>query len=431
AKKLTLIPLMFMIYFEVSGGPYSEEPTVLAAGPLFAILGFFFFIILYCIPSALITAELSTAYPGNGGFIVWADHAFGPFFGSLMGSWRYLSGIITMAAYPAQCIGYLINSFPIFSSGWPRYFAIFVFVMISGILNYIGIAIVSYVVVGLAIIAVSPIITLWFASIPKLRPHRWISLGQKGVKKDWNLYINTLLWNLNNWDAISTMAGEVEKPKKIIPLALFVTVILVGLTYVVTIVAATGGVVLDQSEWQAGFLAGAGGIIAGDWLKIWIQIGAIFSSLGLFGAQLSSCCYQLVGMSDLALLPRVFSVRSKWFNTPWLSILVSISIGLGLAYINYTSVVSSANFVTSLGMLLEFASFLWLRWKKPEKPRPYKLPLRLPALVVMLLFPVGILCFLLVTSSKVVYMISGVMTAAGIGFFLMMKLFRLRGWLGF
>ncbi|KAL3647382.1 hypothetical protein CASFOL_008350 [Castilleja foliolosa] len=67
ANKLTLIPLIFLIYFEVAGRPFGEEPAVQAAGPLFAILGFLIFPFIWSVPEALITAELSTAFPGNGG----------------------------------------------------------------------------------------------------------------------------------------------------------------------------------------------------------------------------------------------------------------------------------------------------------------------------------------------------------------------------
>ena len=64
AKKLTLVPLVFLIYFEVAGGPFGEEPAVQAAGPLLAILGFLIFPFIWSVPEALITAELSTAFPG-------------------------------------------------------------------------------------------------------------------------------------------------------------------------------------------------------------------------------------------------------------------------------------------------------------------------------------------------------------------------------
>ena len=37
------------------------------AGPLFSVLGFLVFPFFWSIPEALITAELATAFPGNGG----------------------------------------------------------------------------------------------------------------------------------------------------------------------------------------------------------------------------------------------------------------------------------------------------------------------------------------------------------------------------
>ncbi|KDP42128.1 hypothetical protein JCGZ_01916 [Jatropha curcas] len=116
-NKLSLIPLIFLIFFEVSGGPYGIESTVGAAGPFWAILGFLVFPFIWSIPEALITAELATAFPGNGGYVIWADRAFGPFWGSLMGSWKFFTGVLNLASYPVLCIDYVKLVFPIFSSG--------------------------------------------------------------------------------------------------------------------------------------------------------------------------------------------------------------------------------------------------------------------------------------------------------------------------
>ncbi|KAL0390374.1 UNVERIFIED_CONTAM: putative polyamine transporter [Sesamum calycinum] len=362
-KKLTLIPLIFLIYFEVAGGPYGEEPAVQAAGPLFAILGFLIFPFIWSIPEALITAELSTALPGNGGFVLWADKAFGPFFGSLMGTWKFLSGVINIAAFPALCIDYLKRIFPIFSSGLPRQLALLISTVLLSLLNITGLTIVGYVAVALGVISLAPFIVMSLIAIPQIHPHRWISLGQKGVKKDWTLFFNTLFWNLNFWDNVSTMAGEVDNPRKTFPVALFSAVILTCLGYIIPLVAVTGAVVVDQSKWEAGYMADAARTISGTWLKVWIEIGAVLSAVGLFEAQLSSSGYQLLGMADLGLLPKFFSLRSKRFNTPWVGILVSTLIAIGVSYMSYTDIVASANFLYSLGMLLEFSSFLWLRWK--------------------------------------------------------------------
>ncbi|BAT81877.1 hypothetical protein LR48_Vigan07g197200 [Vigna angularis] len=430
-KKLTLIPLIFLIYFEVAGGPYGEEPAVQAAGPLLALLGFLIFPFIWSVPEALITAELTTAYPGNGGFVLWAERAFGPFWGSLMGTWKFLSGVINIASFPVLCIEYVQKLFPVLRSGWPRQVAVIASTLALSFLNYTGLTIVGNVAVLLAVVSLSPFVLMSLIAIPKIKPHRWVSLGQKGVKKDWNLFFNTLFWNLNFWDNVSTLAGEVDKPNKTFPLALFVAVIFTCVSYLIPLFAVTGAVSVDQNQWETGFHAQAAEIIAGKWLKIWIEVGAVLSAIGLFEAQLSSSAYQVLGMAEIGILPKFFGVRSKWFNTPWLGILLSTLISIGVSYMDFTDIISSANFLYSLGMLLEFASFLWLRWKSPSIERPYRVPLKLPLLAVMCFIPSGFLVFIMVIATKTVYLVSGVMTVAGIGFFLLIKLCKTKKWVEF
>jgi hypothetical protein len=67
-KKLGLAALVVLIYYEVSGGPFGIEDIVRAGGPLYAILGFSLFLI-WVIPEALVTAELSTALPEASGAV--------------------------------------------------------------------------------------------------------------------------------------------------------------------------------------------------------------------------------------------------------------------------------------------------------------------------------------------------------------------------
>lgn len=424
SKKLTLIPLIFLIYFEVAGGPYGEEPAVKAAGPLYALLGFMIFPFIWSIPEALITAELSTAFPGDGGFVIWADRAFGSFFGSLMGSWKFLSGVINIAAFPVLCIDYLKKVIHPLESGWPRSLAIMVSTCILSFLNFTGLTIVGYAAVLLGLVSLSPFIIMSLAAIPKIKPHRWFSSGQKGLKKDWNLFFNTLFWNLNFWDNVSTLAGEVDRPQKTFPVALLVAVIFTCVAYLIPLFAVIGAVNVDQSQWDSGFHATAAEIIAGKWLKIWLEVGAVLSAIGLFEAQLSSSAYQILGMADLGFLPKFFGIRSKKFNTPWVGILVSTLITLGVSYMDFESIVASANFLYSLGMLLEFAAFIWLRMKKPQLKRPYRVPMKLPGLVIMCLIPSGFLVVIMVVATKIVYLVSGLMTLGAIGWYFFMKFLK-------
>ncbi|OWM73401.1 hypothetical protein CDL15_Pgr026500 [Punica granatum] len=431
AKKLSLLPLVFLIYFEVAGGPYGEEPTVGAAGPLLAILGFLVFPFIWSIPEALVTAELATAFPGNGGYVIWAHRAFGPFWGSLMGSWKFLSGVINLASYPVLCMDYLKLVIPIFSSGAPRYIAIFVFTLVLSFLNYTGLTIVGYTAVSLGVASLLPFAVLSVIAIPKIDPARWISFGKKGVAKDWTLFFNTLFWNLNFWDNASTLAGEVEEPQRTFPKALFSAGLLTCLGYLIPLMAATGAIPLDQKDWVDGYFAEVAEIIAGKWLKIWIEIGAVLSVGGLYEAQLSSCAYQLLGMANLAILPRSFGARSVWFSTPWVGILISTLIALAVSYMNFTDIISSVNFLYSLGMLLEFASFLWLRRKLPTIKRPFKVPIGMMGLVIMCLVPSGFLIYVMTVAPIAACVLSALLTLLGIMWYFFMKLCRSRMWFQF
>ena len=402
-----------------------------AAGPLLTILGFLIFPFIWCITEALVTAELSTAFPGNGGFVIWADQAFGPFWGSLMGTLKFFSVVANIAAFPVMCMDYLDKLFPVFSSGLPRKLALLGFTLLCSFLNFTGLVIVGYTAVVVGVISLFPFLLMSLIAVPKIHPLRWVSLGKKGMKRDWNLYFNTLFWNLNFWDSVSTLAGEVEKPQKTFPQALFCAVILTCFSYLVPILTTIGAVSVDESEWVSGFFANAAAMVAGKWLQIVVEISVVLSSIGLFEAQLSSCVYQLVGMADLGFLPQFFAVRSKWFDTPWVGILLATVITVAASFMDFTDIVASANFLYSLGMLLEFAAFLWLRRKLPTLRRPYRVPMRLPGLIILCLVPSGFLILIMAIATKIVFLFCGMVTVFGIGLYFMMKFCQKNRWFKF
>ncbi|CAA6662867.1 unnamed protein product [Spirodela intermedia] len=423
-NQLSLIPLIFMIFFEVSGGPYGEEPAVQAAGPLLAIIGFLVFPFIWSIPEALVTAELATAYPGNGGYVVWVTEAFGPFPGSMMGNWKYLSGVINNAAYPVLCSDYLSRISPRFGTGggW-RDGAIIGFTLALSFLNYTGLTVVGWAAVALAAVALAPFTVMGAVALPKIRPGRWLRTpeGRMG-RSDWSLYFNTLFWNLNFWDNVSTMAGEVEQPQRTFPRALLGAGLMTCIGYLVPLFAATGALNVPQEDWSDGYLADAADLGGG---------GAVLSAVGLYEAQLSTCAFQLLGMADLGLLPRLLAVRSTWFGTPWLAILGSTAITLAVSFMSFDNIIASANFLYGLGMLLEFAAFLWLRRRRPLLKRPFRIPMKFPGLIVMCLVPSGFLLFVMVIGTWPIYAISAGLTVLGVVVYYGMGIIRAKGWMEF
>ncbi|TVU46839.1 hypothetical protein EJB05_06410, partial [Eragrostis curvula] len=408
----------------------NKWPAGRTAGPLFALLGFLVFPFAWGVLESLVTAELAAALPGNGGFVLWADRAFGQLAGSLLGTWKYLSCVVNIAAYPALVADYLGRAIPaVADPGRTRTGTVVGMKVLLSLLNYTGVGIVGWGAVALGAVSLAPFVLMTAISVPKLRPRRWAA--QVKGRKDWRLFFNILFWNLNYWDSASTMAGEVDRPERTFPRALAMAVVLIAASYLLPVMAATGATDAPPEEWANGYLADAAGIIGGGWLKYWIQAGAVLSSIGMFEAQLSSAAYQLLGMAELGLLPAVFARRATRFRTPWVAITASIAVTLAVSFLSFDNVVATANFLYGLGTLLEFAAFLWLRAQRPDLKRPYRVPLPLPALVAICTVPSVFLAYICVVAGWMVFVLAGALTALAVGLHYTMRLCKSNKWLKF
>lgn len=409
--KLTVLPLIALIFYEVSGGPFGIEDSVKAGGgPLLSLLGFLIFPLIWSIPEALVTAELATSFPENGGYVIWISSAFGPFWGFQEGFWKWFSGVMDNALYPVLFLDYLKHSFPIFNQLVARIPALLGITVSLTYLNYRGLHIVGFSAVTLAAFSLCPFVVMGILSIPRIRPKQWLVVDFK--KLDWRGYFNTMFWNLNYWDKASTLAGEVENPSKTFPRALFGAVVLVVLSYLIPLLAGTGATNSAPSEWSDGYFAEVGMLIGGSWLKWWIQVAAAMSNMGLFEAEMSGDSFQLLGMSEIGMLPAIFASRSK-YGTPTISILCSASGVIFLSWMSFQEILEFLNFLYAIGMLLEFAAFIRLRIKKPDLHRPYKVPLQTFGVIMLCLPPVLMLVLVMCLASVKTFLVSGAVIIVG------------------
>ncbi|KAF3970211.1 hypothetical protein ACB098_07G088500 [Castanea mollissima] len=378
--KLTVLPLIALIFYEVSGGPFGVEDSVKAGGgPLLSLLGFLIFPLIWSIPEALVTAELSTSFPENGGYVIWISSAFGPFWGFQEGFWKWFSGVMDNALYPVLFLDYLKHSFPIFNQLAARIPALLGITISLTYLNYRGLHIVGFSAVTLAAFSLCPFVVMGILSIPRIRPKQWLVVDFKNL--DWRGYFNSMFWNLNYWDKASTLAG-------------------------------TGATNSAPSEWSDGYFAEVGMLIGGYWLKWWIQVAAAMSNMGLFEAEMSGDAFQLLGMSEMGMLPAIFASRSK-YGTPTISILCSATGVIFLSWMSFQEILEFLNFLYAIGMLLEFAAFIKLRMKKPDLHRPYKVPLGTFGVMMLCLPPALMLVLVMCLASLKTFLVSGAVIIIG------------------
>lgn len=78
-RTLTTLPLVFVLFFTVSGGAYSTETLVTETGPGIALLILVLVPLVWSLPEVLIVGELASMLPEEGGYYAWVRRAFGPF----------------------------------------------------------------------------------------------------------------------------------------------------------------------------------------------------------------------------------------------------------------------------------------------------------------------------------------------------------------
>ncbi|OMO92700.1 Amino acid/polyamine transporter I [Corchorus olitorius] len=410
-QKVSIVPLVFLIFYEVSGGPFGVEDSVQAAGPLLALLGFLLVPFIWSVPEALITAELGTMFPENGGYVVWVSSALGPYWGFQQGWMKWLSGVIDNALYPVLFLDYLKSAFPALEGGMPRTIAVLALTLVLTYMSYRGLNIVGWVAILLGVFSLLPFIFMGFLAIPKLEPSRWFVMDLGFI--DWGLYLNTLFWNLNYWDSISTLAGEVENPSKTLPKALFYAVILVVFAYFFPLLIGTGAIPLDRQLWTDGYFSDIAKVLGGVWLLTWIQAAAALSNMGMFLAEMSSDSFQLEGMATRGMLPEFFAKRSR-YGTPLVGILFSATGVILLSWMSFQEIVAAENFLYCFGMIMEFIAFVKLRIDHPAESRPYKIPLGTVGSIIMCIPPSLLILVVLAFASFKVMVISMVAVIIGL-----------------
>ena len=141
--KLTLWPLVAATFFMVSGGTYGTEEIVHGAGYGRGILILLFLPVLWCLPTAFMIGELSSALPAEGGYYAWVRRGLGNFWG-FQEAWLSLAAsIFDMAIYPTLFVFYLKQMSPWFGTGSHAVMAGLFVVVTCAILNIAGIRVVG------------------------------------------------------------------------------------------------------------------------------------------------------------------------------------------------------------------------------------------------------------------------------------------------
>ena len=386
--KLTLLPLVAATYFMVAGGPYGLEDIVQMSGFKGAILIILLVPLVWSMPTALMVSELASALPQEGGFYVWVRRGMGAFWG-YQEVWLTLAGsVFEMALYPTLFVDYLGRFAPSLTSGHRGIWLGLGMIAVCIAWNLIGARAVGDGSTWMTVLLLGPFVVLTVmgifskrgASVSPIEPGHADLLGA----------ILVAMWNYMGWDNTSTIAGEVDRPQKTFPRAMFLAVALVMLTYIIPV----AGVVhagISPDAWSTGGWVDVGKQLGGEALALAIAAGGVIGAIGTFNALMMSFSRLPVVMAEDGYLPKIFAKKSAASQAPWVAILACGVCWAGCMFLGFERLVILDVLLTGSSIMLEFWALAALRVREPNLERPYRVPGGTFGAVLLGLPPLGLM----------------------------------------
>jgi len=385
-KKIRPIQLVAVIFFTVSGGPYGLEPLLTYAGQHGAILLLLLTPLLWDVPAIYTVLELNSMMPVTGGYYKWVKYALGNRWGFYEGWWTWLYTFVDLAIYPMLFVIYAGFFFP----GADAYKVplCLVFIWASAGLNILGIVPVGKVSLFLGAIVLTPFIILYVLAFyhhggsitlpaPSLKGITFPSLG---------MALYTIMWNCLGWDNTTTYAEEVENPIQSYLTSTFIAFAIVIVVYFLVIwVSQFSGISAARLK-DEGFPAVAT-IIGGHWLGALIAVGGMASCLGIYASVLLSVSRVPMVMAEDKLLPSKLNKQHKRFNTPYISIIVCSVVVSAMVHWDLEALFIIDVTIYGAGLALEYISLIKLRINEPDTYRPFKIPLGVKGLCMVIALP--------------------------------------------
>lgn len=346
---------------------------------------------------ALTYAELSAAMPAAGGEYVYLNAAYGPFFGFIYGwtqTWvAKAASIATLATgfflylgdfFPSLSGVFYTIPLPIGPHGGPleiRYgqlVGIALILFLAG-LNYLGVRVggaVQVAVTAIKIALIGAVILAGLLSSRGVAAHLHASIAaQPGGIPGFFVALVAALWAYDGWNNAGMLGSEIEHPQKNLPralisgtLAMMAIYLLANLTYFYVLSASQ---VAGSERVAADAMRAVFGASGGAMVSVAAMI-SIFAALN--GSILSGSRVPYAMARDGYFFRPVRTVNPR-FRTPGAAILLlggwsSIVLLSGQYEQLYTLVI----FPSWILYGMTAASVIVLRRRRPEMPRPYRVP---------------------------------------------------------
>jgi APA family basic amino acid/polyamine antiporter len=340
-------------------------------------------------------AELGSMFPDSGGQYIYLREAYGDLTAFLYG-WMLFSVANggSIAALTVASAAYVGKVLPVVSQEHVVLSLFGIVVTRAHLLALVLIAVVTYVnVVGLRWGALLQNLSTWtkFAAMATfvvlgfaIGKGSWSNFQSPGVGLTLGLSPTQLIsalgvgliavyWAYDGWVYITWVAGEVKNPRRNVPLAMVLGTVVVGVIYVAMNMTYVYAMPLKEVAQHETIAHAAATVLFSPRAAVWLSLVIAVSCFSAAATcTLSGARVYLAMAQDGIFFKRMAEIHPKW-RTPAFSL---IGQGIWAAVLTLSGHYDDLYTYVILGMVLSYEltviSLFWLRWKRPDVPRPYR-----------------------------------------------------------
>lgn len=386
-----------------------------AAAPVAAIgnsqyFWWIFLMVGFLLPYGLIASELGTTFDGEGGLYDWVRKAFGAKIGGRVAWYYWINFPLWMAA-----LAVIFPEMIELITGTKINIAVAIvielaFIWIVTLIAFFPISDSVWILNGAAVIKVFLAMVVGVLGV-------YVAITQ-GVANEYTLtsllpsfdinslsFVSVIIFNFLGFEVITTMADDMENPKKQIPQAIVIGGLVIAAIYIFSAFGIGVAIPTEEISTSSGLIESLQ-LLTGNPTSLFITVAAILFLLTLFGNMISwsqgvnSVAAYAADMGDM---PNVFKKRRKNgipSGAPIMNGIVA-SIVILLAPIIPNEDLFWSFFALNLVMFLlsyipVFPAFLKLRELEPERERPFKVKGNKGFLKVLAYIPMALIIVALI-----------------------------------
>lgn len=338
--------------------------------------------------SGLSYAELSSMFPKAGAEYVYTRKAFGEKLAFLIGWLIILSGLVGGATVALGFAGYFNALF-----GAPQIpVALGLILAVSAIIFY-GIKESALLAVTFTLIEVCGLLLVILVGLPYLGTINYFETPSlSGVFAAAALVFFAFI----GFEEIVKLAEETRRPEEILPRALLFAIAITTTLYVLVALASVSVLNWNVLGATSAPLADVAATVLGRDAFTILTFIALFATANTVLLILLATSRILYGMAAEESLPLTFSRIHPGRRTPWVAIVIVMITSMLFALIGEISIVAGiTNFTVFTTFIVVNYSVIFLRFKKPEIERAFKIPVNIGEFPVLPVIGAALCAFML------------------------------------